>query len=63
VTPKDPQRLTVPAIAVEALAVVFTVLRTAWAVQQRKPRIAVGSALAVAGWVARLRSVSALLLR
>jgi hypothetical protein len=54
-----PQRLTVSAIAVEAPAVAFTVLRAARAVQQRKPRIAAGSALAVAGWVARLREASA----
>ena len=54
-----PQRLTVPAIALEAPGVVFTVLRAARAVQQRKPRIAACSALAVAGWVARLREASA----
>jgi hypothetical protein len=56
---RPPQRLTVPAIAIEAPTVVFTVLRAARAVQQRKPRIAVGSALIVAGWVARLRAPSA----
>jgi hypothetical protein len=38
---------------------VFTVLRAARAVQRRKPRIAAGSALIVAGWVARLRAASA----
>ena len=53
---RPPQRLTVPAIviAIEAPGVAFTVLRAARAVQQRKPRIAAGSALAVAGWVARV---------
>jgi hypothetical protein len=51
---RPPQRLTVPAIAIEAPGVAFTVLQTARAVQQRKPRIAAGSALAVAGWVARV---------
>jgi hypothetical protein len=56
---RNPPRLTVPAIAIEAPAVAFTVLRAARAVQQRKPRIAAGSALAVAGWVARLREASA----
>ena len=56
---RPPQRLTVLAIAIEAPGVAFTVLRVARAVQQRKPRIAAGSALAVAGWVARLRAVPA----
>jgi hypothetical protein len=51
---RPPQRLTVPVIAIEAPGVAFTVLRAARAVQQRKPRIAAGSALAVAGWVARV---------
>jgi len=53
---RPPQRLTVPAIviAIEAPGVAFTILQTARAVQQRKPRIAAGSALAVAGWVARV---------
>lgn len=45
---RRPRRLTVPAIASEAPAVVFTVLPAARAVQQRKPRIAAGSALIVA---------------
>ena len=49
-----PQRLTVPVIAIEAPGVAFTVLRAARAVQQRQPRIAAGSALAVTGWVARV---------
>jgi len=56
---RRPQRPTVPAIASKAPAIAFTVLRAARAVQQRKPRIAAGSALAVAGWVARLREASA----
>lgn len=51
---RPPQRLTVPAIAIEAPGVAVTVLQTARAMQQRKPRIAAGSALAVAGWVARV---------
>ena len=51
---RHPRRLTVPAIAIEAPGVAFTVLQTARAVQQRQPRIAAGSALAVAGWVARV---------
>ena len=56
---RHPQRLTVLAIASEAWSAVFWVLRTARAVQRRKPRIAAGSALIVAGWVARLRAASA----
>ena len=55
---RHPQRLTVLAIAGEAPAVVFYVLRVARAVQRRKPRIAAGSALVVAGSVARLRAAS-----
>jgi hypothetical protein len=55
---RNPQRLTVLAIAGEAPAVVFYVLRVARAVQRRKPRIAAGSALVVAGSVARLRAAS-----
>jgi hypothetical protein len=58
-TLRHPQRLTAGVIAVEAPAVVFTVLRTARAVQRRKPRIAAGAALVVAGWAARLRATSA----
>jgi hypothetical protein len=53
------RRLTVLAIADEAPTVVFYALRAARAVQRRKPRIAVGSALVVAGSVARLRAASA----
>jgi hypothetical protein len=54
-----PRRLTVGAIADEAWTVVFCVLRVPRAVQRRRPRIAVGSALVVAGSVARLRAASA----
>jgi hypothetical protein len=53
------RRLTVLAIADEAPAVVFYALRAARAVQRRRPRIAVGSALVVAGSVAGLRAASA----
>jgi hypothetical protein len=56
---RRPQRLTVPAIAGEAPAVVFSVLRAARAVQRRRPRTAAGSALAAAGSLARLRAASA----
>jgi len=56
---RRPQRLTVLAIAGEAPAVVFSVLRAARAVQRRRPRTAAGSALAAAGSVARLRAASA----
>ena len=53
------RRLTVLAIADEAWYVVFYGLRVSRAVQRRRPRIAVGSALVVAGSVARLRAASA----
>ena len=53
------RRLTVLAIADEAWYVVFYGLRVPRAVQRRRPRIAVGSALVVAGSVARLRAASA----
>ena len=56
---RRPRRPTVLAIADEAPAVVFYALRVARAVQRRRPRIAVGSALVVAGSVARLRAASA----
>jgi hypothetical protein len=56
---RRPQRLTVHAIANEAPNAVFYVLRAARAVQRRRPRIAVGSALAAAGLLARLRAASA----
>jgi hypothetical protein len=52
-------RLTVLAIADEAWNVVFYGLRVPRAVQRRRPRIAAGSALVVAGSVARLRAASA----
>ena len=56
---RNPRRLTVLAIAREAPMAVFYVLRVPRAVQRRRPRIAVGSALVVAGAVARLRAASA----
>jgi hypothetical protein len=56
---RRPQRLTVLTIAGETPRTVFWVLRAARAVQQRRPRIAAGSALAAAGSVARLRAASA----
>jgi hypothetical protein len=52
---RHPRRLTVLAIAAEAPNVVFYVLRVARAVQRRRPRMAIGSALVAAGSVARLR--------
>ena len=54
-----PRRLTVLAIAVEAQNAVIRVPWLARAVQQRRPRIAAGWALVVAGSVARLRAASA----
>ena len=54
-----PRRLTVLAIAVEAPNAVIHVPWMARAVQQRRPRIAAGRALVVAGSVARLRAASA----
>ena len=60
---RRPRRLTVLAIAAEALNAVYSVLRTARAVQRRRPRMAVGSALVAAGSVARLRAASAERLR
>jgi hypothetical protein len=56
---RNPRQLTVLAIANEAPTVVFYVPRVARAVQRRRPRIAAGSALVVAGSVARLRAASA----
>jgi hypothetical protein len=56
---RHPRRLTVLAIAGEAPTAVFYALRVARAVQRRRPRIAAGSALVVAGAVARLRAASA----
>ena len=56
---RRPRRLTVLAIADETPLAVVYALRAARAVQRRKPRLAAGSALAVAGSVARLRAASA----
>jgi hypothetical protein len=56
---RSPRRLTVLAIAREAPLAVFYALRAARAVQRGRPRIAAGSALVVAGSVARLRAASA----
>ena len=56
---RHPRRLTVFAIAMEAEPIAFYVLRAAWAVQRRRPRMAAGSALVAAGSVARLRAASA----
>jgi hypothetical protein len=56
---RHPRRLTGLAIASEAPAVVYSVLRAGRAVQRRRPRMAVGSALVAAGSVARLRAASA----
>ncbi len=60
---RHPQRLTVGAIANEAWTAVFYGLRVPRAVQRRRPRIGVGSALVVAGSVAQLRAASAESLR
>ena len=56
---RNPRRLTVLAIANEALLTWVYVLRVPRAVQRRRPRIAAGSALVAAGAVARLRAASA----
>jgi hypothetical protein len=56
---RHPRRLTVLAIAMAAPNAVFSVLRAARAVQRRRPRMAVGSALVAAGSVARLRAAAA----
>jgi hypothetical protein len=56
---RRPRRLTVLAVAGEAPLAVFYVLRVPRAVQQRRPRIAAGSALVAAGTVARLRAAAA----
>jgi hypothetical protein len=56
---RNPRRLTVLAIANEALITWVPVLRVPRAVQQRRPRIAAGSALVVAGAVARLWAAAA----
>ncbi len=54
-----PRRLTVLAIAVGAPNAVIHVPWLARAVQRRRPRMAAGYALVVAGSVARLRAASA----
>ena len=54
-----PRRLTVLAIASGSYTVVFYVPWVARAVQRRRPRIAAGWALVMAGSVARLRAASA----
>lgn len=56
---RRPRRLTVLAIVGEAPMAAMYALRVPRAVQRRKPRIAAGSALVVAGAVARLRAASA----
>ena len=56
---RRPRRLNVRAIADETFGTVFFVLRAARAVQQRKPKLAAGSALFVAAAVARLRAAKA----
>ena len=56
---RNPRRLTVLAIANEAPAVVFYVLRVPRAVQRRRPRMAAGRALIMAGSAARLRAAAA----
>jgi hypothetical protein len=56
---RHPRRLTVLAIASESYTVVFYVPWAARAVQRRRPRIAAGWALVVAGSVARLRAAAA----
>jgi hypothetical protein len=54
-----PRRLTVLAIAGETPAAVLTVLWAARAVQRRRPRMAAGYALVLAGSAARLRAAAA----
>ena len=56
---RHPRRLTVLAIASESYTVVFYVPWVARAVQRRRPRIAAGWALVMAGSVARLRAAAA----
>jgi hypothetical protein len=55
---RNPRRLTVGAIAGEALTTWTCVLWVPRAVQRRRPRIAAGCALVVAGSVARLRAAA-----
>jgi hypothetical protein len=54
-----PRRLSVLAVAGEAPSAALTLLWAGRAVQRRRPRIAAGYALVVAGSVARLRAASA----
>jgi hypothetical protein len=56
---RHPRRLTAGAIASEAPYAVFHALRVPRAVRRRRPRIAAGSVLLIAGAVARLRAASA----
>jgi hypothetical protein len=56
---RHPQRLTLHAIANETFNTASYVLRAVRAVQQHRPRIAVGRALGAAGSLARLRAASA----
>jgi hypothetical protein len=56
---RHPRRLTVLAIASGSYTVVFYVPWVARAVQRRRPRIAAGWALVVAGSAARLRAAAA----
>jgi hypothetical protein len=56
---RHPRRLTVLAIASDGYTVVFYVPWVARAVQRRRPRIAAGWALVMAGSVARLRAAAA----
>jgi hypothetical protein len=56
---RQPRRLTVLAVATEAPNAAFNVVRAARAVQQRRPKMAVGSALITAGSLGRLRAASA----
>jgi hypothetical protein len=56
---RHPRRLTGFAIFNEAPNVAYGVLRAGRAVQRRRPRMAVGSALIAAGSVVRLRAASA----
>ena len=56
---RHPRRLTVLAIASGGYTVVFYVPWVARAVQRRRPRIAAGWALVMAGSVARLRAAAA----
>jgi hypothetical protein len=56
---RNPRRLTVLAVVGEAPVAAFCILRVPRAVQRRRPRMAVGSALVAAGAVARLRAASA----